>query len=342
MTFVPGALVGDVWQVEEILGKGGTGSVYRCHNLHAQRIRAAIKLLASDFKNNQNARKSFLREAEILYTIDHPNVVKVSNVHLDAAQPYIEMEFVDGKPLNAVVAERGAVPPETVLDWARQMAGALAYLHRKKIYHRDIKPQNVLLREDGTLKVVDFGMATEQRNEPSPSEPLNFGTVAYCPPEWARSQELTPTAWDLYAVGVILYELLTGTVAFPGPENSDESLQDRAVAIMEEKQRIQFLDPGGRYHPALREIVQSLTCKDVEQRIPDAKALLARLERVDDVTWTPPEPVAPPEPAGGSLVQHVALVGGLILVAGLAAFVGVVAAGFVLMYAMGINPFGGV
>ncbi len=338
---MPGAVIGEVWQVEEILGKGGTGSVYRCHNLHAQRIRAAIKLLDASFRDNPTARKRFLREAEILYTIDHPNVVKVSNVHLDAPLPYIEMEFVDGKPLSGVIAERGAIPPETVLDWGRQMAGALAYLHRKKIHHRDIKPQNILLRADGALKVVDFGMAIEQRNEPAMTEKVDYGTVAYCPPEWARSGELTPTGWDLYAVGVILYELLSGTIAFPGPQSSDESQQERAVAIMSEKQRIQALDPGARFHPELRAIIRSLTCKDLSKRMPDAKTLLASLDALDDVTWEEPEEADPPE-APLPMAQGVLLAGVLVGIAGLAALLGVVAALVLLLYAMGIHPLAGI
>jgi serine/threonine-protein kinase len=333
---VPGAVIGEVWQVEEILGKGGTGSVYRCHNLHAQRIQAAIKLLDPSFQGEPEARKGFLREAEILYTVDHPNVVKVSNVYLDAQLPYIEMEFVDGQPLNEVIAERGAIPPDTALDWARQMASALAYLHRKRIHHRDIKPHNILLRADGTLKVVDFGLASEQtkkRGDTVLPEGGSFGTVAYCPPEWARAETLHPVTWDLYAVGVILYELLTGEIAFPGPENSDATMEERALAIMLEKQQIQSLDPGQRFHPELREIVRRLTSKALGDRIPDARTLLDRLEAIDDPTWALPDVPADDEPVGHPTTTLL-VVGGLIVVAAGGALFGVVAALALVLYAM--------
>ncbi|MEZ4317671.1 MAG: serine/threonine-protein kinase [Myxococcota bacterium] len=333
--FAPGAVIGDVWKVEQTLGKGGMGSVYRCHNRHATRILAAIKLLDPAFQYHPEAKARFLREAEILYTVDHPNVVKVSNVHLDARPPYLEMEFVDGMALEDELS-KGALEAEVAIDRARQLASALRYLHRKGIFHRDVKPQNILIRRDGTLKLVDFGLAVEKGGDRiTQQDTTNFGTVSYCPPEWGRQGELDPAVWDLYALGVVFYEMLTGTVAFP--VQPDEDARRQMIQVMSDKQRIEALDPGPRFSPAVRDIVRRLTHKDPAQRVPSAKVLLESLESLGDVSWVPQpepvveEPVVPADPTG--VMRMVGFFAGVIAV-GLA--VGVVFA-MILLYAIGLT-----
>lgn len=340
-SFVPGAIIGDVWEVERTLGKGGMGSVYRCHNKHAPRILAAIKLLDPAFQYHPEAKARFLREAEILYTVDHPNVVRVSNVHLDANPPYLEMEFVDGVSLEDELGQFGALPMEVALDRAKQLAAALRYLHRKNIFHRDVKPQNILIRKDGTPKLVDFGLAVEHGGDRiTQQEVVNFGTVSYCPPEWGRVASLDPASWDVYALGVVLYEMLTGTVAFPVSPQADPRRQ--MAQVIADKQRIEAMDPGPRFEPGLREAVRRATHREPSERHADAKAFLAALEQVD-FGWTPAAgadrvPVRPAgaEPAarkGGwlGLVGVIGAVGGMSLAIGL-----VVALG--LLLAVGLRP----
>ncbi|MCB9673915.1 MAG: serine/threonine protein kinase [Alphaproteobacteria bacterium] len=327
--FAPGAVIGDVWEVEETLGKGGMGSVYRCHNRHATRILAAIKLLDPAFQYHPEAKARFLREAEILYTVDHPNVVKVSNVHLDAQPPYLEMEFVDGMALEDELGRRGAMAPAVAVDRARQLASALKYLHRKEIFHRDVKPQNILIRRDGALKLVDFGLAVERGGDRiTVQNDSNFGTVSYCPPEWGRPGEVDPAAWDLYALGVVLYEMLTGTVAFPVAPDDDAKRQ--MIQVMSDKQRIEALDPGPRFHPGLREVVRKLTHKELEQRIRDAKTLEEALEALD-ADFSEHIPVPEPVASGGGLRKALGMAGffSSVLAVGLAA--GGIIAGILLL-----------
>jgi len=283
-SFIPGTVIGAVWEVEQSLGKGGMGSVYRCRNKHAKRIKAAIKLLDPAFQFHPEAKARFLREAEILYTIDHPNVVSVGNVHLDTSPPFLEMEFVSGVSLESELAD-GPIDTSVALKRARALADALRYLHRKGIFHRDIKPDNILIRDDGVLKIVDFGLAVERGGKRITQQGQHhFGTVSYCPPEWMRADALDPAVWDCYAMGVVLYEMLTGTVAFPLPKTGDPRRQ--MVHVMSEKQRIPGLDPGEGFQTELRDLVFRLTAMDTEHRISDAKSILAAIDQLDP-SWSP-------------------------------------------------------
>jgi len=332
--FAPGTVIGNVWTVEKKLGKGGMGSVFRCHNKHATRILAAIKLLDPAFMFHPEAKARFLREAEILYTVDHPNVVKVSNVHLDARPPYLEMEFVDGLSLEDELARKGQVPTDIAVDRAKQLGRALRYLHRKGIYHRDVKPQNILTRVDGTLKLVDFGLAVEKGGDRiTHQDNSNFGTVSYCPPEWGQHGELDPAVWDLYALGVVLYEMLTGTVAFPVAVSGEPRVQ--MIQVMSDKQRIEALDPGPRFQPGLREIVRRLTHKDPSKRIPNAKELLDELDTlVPDWQFDPEDLIGPSRSSGGRGLLRTLGFLGMVIALGLATGV-FIAALLLLVLGMG-------
>ncbi|MEZ4320845.1 MAG: serine/threonine-protein kinase [Myxococcota bacterium] len=292
-SFVPGMVIGRVWEVEAPLGKGGMGTVYRCHNRDAKRIMAAIKLLDPAFQFHPDAKARFLREAEILFTIDHPNVVKVSNVHLTATPPFLEMEFVDGTSLEHELASRGAIPLATALKHARALADALAYLHRKGIFHRDIKPDNILIRRDGQPKIVDFGLATERgARRITQQGQEHFGTVSYCPPEWMVAETVDPIAWDCYAFGVVFYEMLTGTVGFP--MRSDEDPRRQVIQVMTQKQNVEHLDPGPRFQPELRELVRRMTTRERMQRLVDAAEFVRRIDQLDPQWSGTPEPVIAP------------------------------------------------
>jgi len=268
-----------VWVVESQLGRGGMGSVYRCHNRHAPRIHAAIKLLDPALSFQGAARARFVREAEILFTLDHPHIVKVSSVNLDSMPPYLEMEFVEGISLEEELERRGPLPLSQALGLAAQLASAVHHLHRSGVYHRDIKPTNLLIRADGMLKLVDFGLAVETTGDRITDAGTTFGTPSYAPPEWVQPGEIDPGAWDVYGIGVVLYEMLTGEVAFPVPEGLDA--RRMAIHIMSAKQRIACLDPGERYKDDLRALVRSLTQRDPSKRPGSALEVLALLESLD-------------------------------------------------------------
>lgn len=285
-TFHPGTVLGEVWEVDRKLGKGGMGSVYKCSNVHAPRIKAAIKLLDPAFQHHPEARARFLREAEILHRIDHPNVVNVSNVRLDTTPPFIEMDYVEGPSLETYLGKHGPPPLPEALVWAQGLANAVAYLHRRGIYHRDIKPDNILIRgADNTPVIVDFGLAVEASGKrlTQPTQ-THFGTVSYCPPEWVQDDPLDPAAWDCYALGVVLFEMFTATVAFPISNDADQRRQ--MVQVIRRKQEVCCLDPGASVPPELRQLVRRLTMRDAADRQIDAQLTYKELTRIDP-DWVP-------------------------------------------------------
>ncbi len=268
----------DIWIVERALGQGGMGSVYRCHNRDAKRILAAIKVLDYGLKRSTKARARFVREAEILFALDHPNIVKVRNVRLDAAPPYLEMEFVEGGSLEHRLGE-GAVDAQTVVLWLSQLASALAYLHGRGIRHRDIKPSNILVGRHGNATLVDFGIATEAEGNTLSEGGQAMGSVAYVPPEWVRAGELDPVQWDIYALGVCAYEALTGKTAFEVPTGGMST--QVFFQVLTAKQGHAPLDPGPSVPYALRTLVRDMTWASPAERIAHADEVVERIAAID-------------------------------------------------------------
>lgn len=247
----------DIWVVERKAGSGGMGSVYRCHNQRATRILAAIKVLETGLRREgSDAEARFIREAEILFALDHPNIVKVRNVRIDHDPPYIEMEFVQGQSLEALL-RYGAMEPAQAMDLMGQLAGALRYLHAQGIRHRDVKPANVLVQGNGVAKLVDFGLAIETQGTRLTQAGMTFGTVSYAPPEWIKPDSLDPVLWDIYALGVMYWEMLTGQVAFP--VSGKGSARQQAMAVIVAKQAHDPLDPGEGFTSELRALIRSMT-----------------------------------------------------------------------------------
>ncbi len=267
-----GSLI-DIWVVEKQLGSGGMGSVYRCHNRQATRILAAIKVLDSSVKRSAGGEERFIREAEILFQLDHPNIVKVRNVRTDTDPAYLEMEFIQGESLDHIL-ERGPVPVEEAHRILQQVLDALAYLHARQIRHRDIKPANVLIQPDGRVKLVDFGLAMEADASRLTQTGTTFGTVSYAPPEWISPEATDAVKWDIYAAGVMFWEMLTGQVAFP--MSGQGSVRQQALQVILAKQRHAALDPGPAYHEPLRALIREMTDSDADRRASSADALLKR------------------------------------------------------------------
>lgn len=283
----------DIWVVDRALGSGGMGSVYRCHNRNAPRILAAVKVLEAGVGRSREAEARFVREAEILFGLDHPNIVKVRNVRTDHDPPYLEMEFVRGKALEDLL-EQGPRPYEQALDLMAQATAALHYLHRRNVCHRDIKPANFLVRDDGRLLLVDFGLALEADGSRITQQGMAFGTVSYAPPEWA-SADLEPVTWDIYALGVVFWEILTGKVAFP--VSGQGSARQQAMQVIIGKQGHEPLDPGDAFPQGLRDLIADMTQADPKRRLSDTAQIRARLHTLDGLgdplptdTWEPDDP----------------------------------------------------
>jgi serine/threonine-protein kinase len=207
------------YRLEQPLGRGGMATVYLGRDTELDRP-VAVKLLEA---TDEGLRRRFLREARLAARLSHPNVVSVFDAGEEDGRPYIVMEHVDGETVAELLARRGRLPPEEARDLALQAARGLAHAHSAGLVHRDVKPQNLLLRKDGTLKIADFGIARAAEGTALTQAGTVLGTAAYLAPEQALGNEVTAAA-DVYSLGAVLYEMLTGR-----PPVEVESLADLAT-----------------------------------------------------------------------------------------------------------------
>lgn len=288
-----GARIGD-WIIDHLLGKGTSSTVYACRNARSPRIVAAIKVLDRDAARIHATERRFVREAELLFGLDHPNIVRVRSLRLEAQPPHLELELVRGRPLSSRLMT-GALPLNEALRVFAQLVDAIAYLHSRGIHHRDIKPDNLILTDTGRLKLVDFGLARDVDASRITGAGTAVGTVSYVPPEWGTPNQLDPTRWDLYACGLVLHEMLTGRVAFPMPIQG--TLIERALAVLRDKQEAGPLDPGKGVPGPVRAMIRALTHPDRDKRPSSAAAVLREVETWDIDGWQPaPRFGAPTEP----------------------------------------------
>jgi eukaryotic-like serine/threonine-protein kinase len=202
-------LVTGRYRVERPLGHGAMSTVDLAVDTQLDR-EIALKRLAENLARDDDLRARFQREARLAAKLAHPNVVRVYDVGVDdEGRPFIAMEYVDGETLAEVVMRRGPLPPREVAELGIQACRALAAAHDAGLVHRDVKPQNLLLRTDGVLKLGDFGVAVGLEGTRLTMAGTVIGTAAYLAPEQARGEDVTAAA-DVYGLGAVLYELLTG------------------------------------------------------------------------------------------------------------------------------------
>ena len=213
-TVEPGAVVGGRYQLEKTIGTGGMAKVWLAHDRLLDR-RVAVKILADRYASDPGFVERFRREASAAAGLSHPNIVTVYDRGEADGSYYIVMEHLPGPDLKGIIRQRGKLAPRQAVDAALQILAALSAAHRRNVIHRDIKPQNVLVAEDGHLKVTDFGIARAGDDAGMTEVGSVIGTAQYLSPEQARGEDVT-TASDCYSVGIVLYELLTGRVPFDG------------------------------------------------------------------------------------------------------------------------------
>ena len=267
-----GALLDRRYELLELIGTGGMADVYKARCMLLNR-NVAIKILKDEFKNDEEFLKRFNTESQAAAGLSHNNIVSIYDVGTQGEIHYIVMEYVEGITLKAYLNEHGPLPWDKAMDFATQIASALQHAHRKGIVHRDIKPQNILVTKDETLKVTDFGIARAVSSVTMKVDDNSMGTAHYCSPEQARGG-YTDEKSDIYSLGVVMYEMVTGRLPF----EADSSVTVALKHIQEEPV------PPSEYVPDLPQGVEDVILramkKEQADRFQSASELLIELSMV--------------------------------------------------------------
>ena len=224
-----GQKINDRYQIIRLIGEGGMANVYLAHDTILDRD-VAVKILRGDLAGDEKFVKKFQREAISASSLNHPNIVELYDVGEDNGQYFIVMEYVDGKTLKSLVKKRGALTLPEVIDIMLQLTSAIAHAHDSYIIHRDIKPQNVLILDNGMVKITDFGIATALNNHELTETNSVMGSVHYLPPEQANGNGATVKS-DIYSLGILMFELLTGKVPFKGDNAVEIAIKQMKTPI---------------------------------------------------------------------------------------------------------------
>ena len=259
------------YEIHELIGIGGMANVYRCTDTVDDR-EVAIKILKDEFLNNDEFIRRFKNESKAIAMLSHPNIVKVYDVSFGDMIQYIVMEYIDGITLKEFIERQGVIEWKDALHLITQVLRALQHAHESGIVHRDIKPQNIMLLQDGTIKVTDFGIARFSDKATRTMTDQAIGSVHYIAPEQARG-DVTDGKTDIYSVGVMLYEMLTGKLPFEG----DSAV---TVALM---QLQSTPTPPRDVNPTIPEGLEQITMrameKQPEDRYTSAAEMLSDIER---------------------------------------------------------------
>ncbi|RNF40644.1 Stk1 family PASTA domain-containing Ser/Thr kinase [Planococcus salinus] len=227
------------YKLLKLIGGGGMSNVYLAHDMILDRD-VAIKILRYDFSNEEELRRRFQREALSATSLAHPNIVNIFDVGEEGSLHYLVMEYISGKTLKEYIIEHSPVAPERAVEIMKQITSALGHAHQNQIVHRDIKPQNILMDEEGNVKITDFGIAMALSATSYTQTNSVLGTVHYLSPEQARGGTANKKS-DIYSLGIVMFELLTGRLPFSGESAVSIALKHLQTAT-----------------PSLREIVPTL------------------------------------------------------------------------------------
>src|SRR5688500_11930374 len=268
--------LGDRYELHQLIAAGGMGQVWRGLDIALHRP-VAVKVLRSEYTGDPTFLARFRAEAQHAASLSHPNIAVVFDYGEEIAQDgtgetlaYLVMELVEGEPLSTLVAREGPLSTEATLSLLRQTAFGLGEAHQAGLVHRDVKPGNILVRPDGSVKITDFGIAWSARSVALTRTGQVIGTPQYLSPEQAEGRPTTPAS-DVYALGLIGYECLTGHPAFDG---------DNAVTIAL-KQVQQEPEPlPGNLPAGVRGLIRRALLKDAAARLPDGAAFVAAIDDV--------------------------------------------------------------
>lgn len=259
------------YEIHELIGVGGMANVYRCTDTLDDR-EVAIKILKDEYLNNEEFIRRFKNESKAIAVLSHQNIVKVYDVSFGDMIQYIVMEYIDGITLKEYIDQQGIIEWRDTLHLTTQVLKALQHAHECGIVHRDIKPQNIMLLQDGTIKVTDFGIARFSDKATRTMTEQAIGSVHYISPEQARG-DLTDGKTDIYSVGVMLYEMLTGKLPFDG----DSAVTVALMQLQSTPKRPREVNPG--IPIGLEQITMRAMQKKPTDRYKSAAEMLSDIER---------------------------------------------------------------
>ena len=283
-----GQKINDRYQIIKSIGEGGMANVYMAYDTILDR-NVAIKVLRGDLAADDKFVRRFQREALSASSLTHPNIVEVYDVGEDNGQYYIVMEYVEGKHLKALLKKRNALTLSEVIDIMLQITEGMAAAHDSYIIHRDIKPQNILILENGLVKITDFGIAMAINSTQLTQTNSVMGSVHYLPPEQASGKGSSLKS-DIYSMGILMYELLSGNLPYKG----DNAVEIALKHMKEDLPDIKELVPN--IPQSVENVILKATSKNPKNRYNDAREMNEDLktvlsdERLDEPRFIPPHP----------------------------------------------------
>ena len=262
-------LIANRYEVFQHIGQGGMADVFLAVDTILNR-QVAVKILRSELCTDAVSVLRFEREAQAATALSHPNIVEIYDVGEYKGHHYIVMEYVSGKPLKKMIQQRGALLTEEAIDIMIQLTGATAEAHRRGIIHRDIKPQNVIVKSDGSIKMLDFGIALAKGSMQLTQANNVMGSVHYLAPELAKGQSASPQS-DIYALGICLFEMLTGDVPF----KADQAVQVALMHMHNDMPEVRSINP--QIPQSVENIVIRATAKDPDKRYTSCNEMLEDL-----------------------------------------------------------------
>ena len=258
------------YEIQENIGIGGMANVYKAYDNIDDRI-VAVKILKEEFLANEEFRRRFKNESKAISLLSHPNIVKVYNVNYGDKLQYIVMEYVDGITLKEYIGQQGKISIKETIYFTMQILRALQHAHDKGIIHRDIKPQNIMLLSNGNIKVADFGIARFSYSDTKTMTDSAIGSVHYISPEQAKGNPIDERT-DIYSIGVVMYEMLTGQLPFV----SDNSVSVALMQLQNDPKSVRELNPN--IPVGLEQIVNKAMQKDAKLRYQTASEMLLDIE----------------------------------------------------------------